>query len=109
MTNDSGVPSKAVLSDPEIRPNVGGDAPEAALVPTNVGTEMVGTPSRTEKADPDAGMKILKSPAPPTPKKGCRHCHGTGRIGYMPVQDQYTGKATMAPVRCRCVTPKPKK
>lgn len=101
MTTDSEVPSKAVLLAPEIAPNVGGGAPEAVEVPTKVGTEKVDTEG--------SGMKILKAPVPPTPKKSCRHCHGTGRIGYMPVQDQYTGKATMAPVRCRCVIPKVKK
>jgi hypothetical protein len=98
MTTDSGVPSKAVLLAPEIAPNVGGGAPEAVEVPTKVGTEKVDTEG--------SGMKIL---IPPVPKKSCRHCHGTGRIGHMPERDQFSGKTVMVPVRCRCVIPKVKK
>ena len=38
-------------------------------------------------------------------KRGCKHCHGTGRSGYatIPMPDQPEGRARV-PVICRCVT-----
>jgi hypothetical protein len=38
-------------------------------------------------------------------KRGCRRCHGTGRVGFatIPMPDQPSGRAQV-PVICRCVT-----